>query len=130
MADQCIVCLESLDHAIAETDSKSPDIGPESAEGVPTTFGNGSGTEHNGLAIAVIQTCNHVLHDACLRDWTLKANSCPICRRAFHLVEVHDKVGGKSQTASYPILRNLTHINFRKYTFYLYRRGQEASCRV
>jgi hypothetical protein len=106
MADQCIVCLESLDHATREVDSKSPKIGPESAEVAPTAFGIDSSTEHNGLPIAVIQTCKHILHDDCLRDWTLKANSCPICRRAFHLVEVHSKVGGKSQTCHLPILTN------------------------
>lgn len=44
--------------------------------------------------IAVIQVCGHILHDACLREWTGKANSCPICRQAFHLVHVYDKVGG------------------------------------
>jgi hypothetical protein len=45
--------------------------------------------------IAVIQICGHTLHDSCLREWTGKANSCPICRQAFHLVHVYDKVGGK-----------------------------------
>jgi hypothetical protein len=109
MADQCIVCLESLDHAITEVDSKFPQTGPESAEVAPTAFGNDSSIEHNELPIAIIQTCKHILHDDCLRDWTLKANSCPICRRAFHLVEVHDKVGGKSQTYHLPILTNSTH---------------------
>ena len=103
MADQCIVCLESLDYSPPEIDSKSPKPGLESAEVAPTTFGNDSGSEYNGLVIAVIQTCNHILHDTCLRDWTLKANSCPICRQAFHLVEVYDKVGGKSQTFNLPI---------------------------
>ncbi|RYC54888.1 hypothetical protein CHU98_g11318 [Xylaria longipes] len=44
--------------------------------------------------IAVIQVCGHILHDSCLREWTGKANSCPICRQAFHLVHVYDKVGG------------------------------------
>lgn len=98
MADQCIVCLEILDHSTAENDLKSPQIGPKPARVAPTTLGTDSSAEHNGLSIAVIQTCKHILHDDCLRDWTLKANSCPICRRAFHLVEVQDKVGGKTQT--------------------------------
>ncbi|KAI1129627.1 hypothetical protein F5Y10DRAFT_148835 [Nemania abortiva] len=44
--------------------------------------------------IAVIQVCGHVLHDSCLREWTGKANSCPICRQAFHLVNVYDRIGG------------------------------------
>lgn len=51
-------------------------------------------TDNNN--IAVIQVCGHVLHDSCLREWTGKANSCPICRQAFHLVNVYDRVGGKS----------------------------------
>lgn len=50
--------------------------------------------------IAVIQVCGHILHDACLREWTGKANSCPICRQAFHLVHVYDKVGGELPHAS------------------------------
>jgi hypothetical protein len=37
-----------------------------------------------------------MLHDACLREWTDQANSCPICRQIFHSVTVYDKVGGKS----------------------------------
>ncbi|KAI0861020.1 hypothetical protein F4860DRAFT_185234 [Xylaria cubensis] len=49
---------------------------------------------HDDNKIAVIQVCGHVLHDSCLREWTGKANSCPICRQAFHLVHVYDKVGG------------------------------------
>ncbi|KAI0443842.1 hypothetical protein F4803DRAFT_549767 [Xylaria telfairii] len=67
-----------------------------------TDDGNGSTTTCNARSpranddnkIAVIQVCGHVLHDSCLREWTGKANSCPICRQAFHLVYVYDKVGG------------------------------------
>lgn len=46
--------------------------------------------------IAKIQICGHVLHDSCLREWTVKANSCPFCRQAFHQVEVYDRIGGSS----------------------------------
>ncbi|KAI1149415.1 hypothetical protein F4825DRAFT_464115 [Nemania diffusa] len=52
------------------------------------------GIDDNNNKIAVIQVCGHVLHDSCLREWTGKANSCPICRQAFHLVNVYDRVGG------------------------------------
>ncbi|KAL1900189.1 hypothetical protein Sste5346_002499 [Sporothrix stenoceras] len=45
--------------------------------------------------VAVIQICKHTLHDTCLREWTTKANSCPICRQSFHLVDVYDQIGGK-----------------------------------
>ncbi|KAI0431483.1 hypothetical protein F5Y09DRAFT_330302 [Xylaria sp. FL1042] len=57
---------------------------------------------NNNDKIAVIQVCGHVLHDSCLREWTGKANSCPICRQAFHLVHVYDKVGG-TQISSYKV---------------------------
>jgi hypothetical protein len=46
--------------------------------------------------VAQIQICGHVLHDSCLREWTEKANSCPICRQSFNLVHIYDKVGGES----------------------------------
>jgi len=52
-----------------------------------------NGENHDN--IAVIQVCGHMLHDLCLKEWTGKANSCPICRQSFHLVQVYDKVGGK-----------------------------------
>ncbi|KAK1828462.1 hypothetical protein QBC39DRAFT_152533 [Podospora conica] len=45
--------------------------------------------------VAKIDVCGHVLHDNCLREWSEKANSCPICRQTFNLVHVYDKVGGK-----------------------------------
>ncbi|KAI1803563.1 hypothetical protein F4811DRAFT_553794 [Daldinia bambusicola] len=125
MADQCIVCLENLDvqsspplsqlpvpldvdgvsrdsssivtsevtSALARLSSKSP-LGSTSS----------SAAHHNDEEhrIAVIQVCGHALHDACLREWTGKANSCPICRQAFHLVHVYDKVGG-TQLSSYKV---------------------------
>ncbi|KAK0753237.1 hypothetical protein B0T18DRAFT_9747 [Schizothecium vesticola] len=45
--------------------------------------------------VAKIDVCGHVLHNNCLREWSEKANSCPICRQTFNLVHVYDKVGGK-----------------------------------
>src|SRR5690606_24755446 len=48
--------------------------------------------------VAKIEVCGHMLHDECLREWTEKANSCPICRQTFHTVTVYDKVGGKFAT--------------------------------
>lgn len=49
---------------------------------------------HNN--VAQIQVCGHVLHDSCLREWSEKANSCPICRQTFNVVHVYDKLGGAS----------------------------------
>src|SRR5689334_3309729 len=44
------------------------------------------GHHENHDNVAQIQICGHVLHDSCLREWTEKANSCPICRQTFNLV--------------------------------------------
>ncbi len=54
-------------------------------------------THENHEHVAKIEVCGHMLHDACLREWTDKANSCPICRQTFHAVAVYDKVGGTSR---------------------------------
>ncbi len=59
---------------------------------------NGTASKHDNHEIhenvARIEVCGHMLHDSCLREWTDKANSCPICRQTFHAVAVYDKVGG------------------------------------
>ncbi|KAH9903670.1 hypothetical protein F4778DRAFT_735050 [Xylariomycetidae sp. FL2044] len=127
MADQCIVCLDNLD--VQSTPPPAP-LPPPSDElqsatatsSVPATLADASGTvrrsskspdhsSNNNInppdhsddnSIAVIQICGHVLHDSCLREWTGKANSCPICRQTFHLVHVYDKVGG-TQISSYKV---------------------------
>lgn len=124
MADQCIVCLENLDSAIPLQQLQGDDGGggpsgsselltddlkslplaaasptATSTSNNPTTTkdltSNDKSNVDNDDNIAVIQVCGHILHDTCLKAWTGKANSCPICRQAFHLVEVYDKIGGK-----------------------------------
>jgi len=95
MADQCIVCLEDLDVVPDAIPYDRRDAG--AVAGPPTehtTTHPGKSTEQQ--LIALIKPCGHVLHDECLREWSQKANSCPICRHNFNLVEVLDKVGGKS----------------------------------
>ncbi|KAJ8067999.1 hypothetical protein OCU04_003577 [Sclerotinia nivalis] len=57
-----------------------------------------SGKINNALCVAQIKPCDHVLHDHCLREWSQKANSCPICRASFNLVVVLDRVGGTVQS--------------------------------
>ncbi|EPE10342.1 phd and ring finger domain protein [Ophiostoma piceae UAMH 11346] len=52
--------------------------------------------------VAVIQICGHTLHNTCLKEWTAKANSCPICRQNFNIVEVYDKIGG-TQLSTYTV---------------------------
>ncbi|KAF3770150.1 hypothetical protein M406DRAFT_245288 [Cryphonectria parasitica EP155] len=101
MADQCIVCLENLDSTIPLQQLQASPTASSTTTNITTTIVTTkhlSGTDESRLDpddnIAVIQVCGHILHDSCLKAWTGKANSCPICRQAFHLVEVYDKVGG------------------------------------
>ncbi|KAL2201053.1 hypothetical protein P885DRAFT_56469 [Corynascus similis CBS 632.67] len=107
MADQCIVCLETLDvEASAIPTPLEPAeqqvlkdhhqrLAIEDADALAKP-NHEIGPEHaNHEDVAKIEVCGHMLHDACLREWTEKANSCPICRQTFHTVIVYDKVGGK-----------------------------------
>ncbi|KAL2064439.1 hypothetical protein VTL71DRAFT_4933 [Oculimacula yallundae] len=94
MADSCIVCLEDLDSVSdAALHDDLQDAGEVAALAIDLPPPHPSKTT-NTLAIALIKPCNHILHDECLREWSQQANSCPICRQAFNLVEVLDKVGG------------------------------------
>ncbi|KAK4561709.1 hypothetical protein LTR86_004388 [Recurvomyces mirabilis] len=44
--------------------------------------------------IAHLLPCKHDLHNACLKPWVERANSCPICRAKFNMVELSRVVGG------------------------------------
>lgn len=114
MAEQCIVCLENLDEQPV-LGSVSPTVEQAAATKVPPSesavpesaaapvHAHSTTTQENGHAesvvdddskIAEIDICGHILHNSCLREWTGKANSCPICRQSFNLVHVYNRVGG------------------------------------
>lgn len=124
MADQCIVCLDNLDaqspppsqlhisedaeellQSTITSSEPAPAVAVAVADAPPqlssksplvdVTAVVNHDEEDQDSKIAVIEVCGHALHDACLREWIGKANSCPICRQAFHLVHVYDKIGGK-----------------------------------
>jgi len=96
MADQCIVCLEDLDVADTTFIDDLRDAGGGTSISEPTTTHPGkSTTKTESAVVALIKPCNHVLHDECLKLWSQKANSCPICRVLYNQIEVLDKVGGK-----------------------------------
>ncbi|ORY69593.1 uncharacterized protein BCR38DRAFT_333798 [Pseudomassariella vexata] len=108
MADQCIVCLENLDvqqlplrlKDKLHLDGSPSTSHPKPTGAVPLALKSTSDdfssttTSDEDSKVAEIQVCGHILHNTCLREWTGKANSCPICRQTFHLVHVYDKVGG------------------------------------
>ena len=101
MSDTCIVCLGDLGEsasdplAVAAEAAPRPDL--QDADGHST--GSASkpkgvdGTEDAGQ-IAQLLPCGHILHNNCLKPWVERANSCPICRRSFNLVELSDRIGG------------------------------------
>ncbi|KAL3419163.1 PHD-finger domain-containing protein [Phlyctema vagabunda] len=89
--EQCIICLEELDAvpAIHDDHLEVEATNTDASTAVPSK-------SDAQQFIAKIKPCDHILHNECLKSWSLKANSCPICRQAFNLVEVLDKVGGTS----------------------------------
>ncbi|KAJ5811459.1 hypothetical protein N7474_007760 [Penicillium riverlandense] len=87
MSDTCIVCLgdlgESPDPLVIEPVVPRLDIGNAKA-----------GLDGDEGQIAQLLPCGHILHNDCLKPWVERANSCPICRRSFNMVELSDRPGG------------------------------------
>lgn len=96
MADQCIVCLEDLDTVDDDPEQVVHQEYGEDPQFLTFDDNNNHKSQPNGQHVARIESCGHVLHDICLNEWTSKANSCPICRTTFNLVQVFEKVGGQS----------------------------------
>ncbi|GKZ30998.1 hypothetical protein AbraIFM66950_010872 [Aspergillus brasiliensis] len=108
MSDTCIVCLgdlgESASDPLAVAAGAAPrlDLGAEGKSADTSLNLPGvDGTEDSGQ-IAQLLPCGHILHNNCLKPWVERANSCPICRRSFNIVELSDRPGGPV-TSSYAV---------------------------
>lgn len=110
MSETCIVCLGDLGPgaelvpALDSTAAKSPAQG-QRQDPEPVADHQNDNNDHNdhndrhdgpdSSLIAHLQPCGHDLHNECLTPWVERANSCPICRRSFHLVQLSRTVGGE-----------------------------------
>jgi hypothetical protein len=117
--EQCIICLDSLPRPYAKDKEKDKDKDsappPLLASGVSatvltTTTPADSPTDEEDVGnylniVAALDGCEHIIHDACIRSWAQKTNTCPICRNIFHTVRVYNGVDGKlvmSRCCSHP----------------------------
>ncbi|KFA63416.1 hypothetical protein S40285_06595 [Stachybotrys chlorohalonatus IBT 40285] len=113
--EQCIICLDPLP---LPSSSSLEAAGPSKVAPSVTTTANtpstastlaitattneatdsSANTSEEDLSylniVAALDGCEHIIHDACIRSWAKKTNTCPICRNPFHTVRVYNGVDG------------------------------------
>ena len=94
--EQCIICLESLPRASSSdlvngATNNEPKAGGDSTNALAEVVGQDA--KHLDI-VAALDGCEHVIHDACIRSWAQKTNTCPICRTPFHSVRVYNGADG------------------------------------
>lgn len=102
MSDTCIVCLGDLGESassdpLAITAEPAPrlDLDKTNNSNDAVIKADGAGdSDEDPSQIAQLLPCGHILHNNCLKPWVERANSCPICRRSFNVVQLSDRPGG------------------------------------
>lgn len=109
MAETCIVCLGDLGESGSSLDRAPPAVKLEDAHENESKSPI-LAADHDDERIAHLLPCGHDLHNGCLKPWVERANSCPICRQCFNIVELSVLVGGKLYPFQALMLWLLTHI--------------------
>ncbi|KJZ78899.1 hypothetical protein HIM_01672 [Hirsutella minnesotensis 3608] len=86
--EQCIICLDPLPRPSSANGSA-----PEAASSTAAAEVLDDDATHLDI-VASLDGCEHIIHDACIRSWAQKTNTCPICRNPFHTVRVYNGVDG------------------------------------
>ncbi|KAF3924822.1 hypothetical protein ABW21_db0202831 [Orbilia brochopaga] len=86
--DTCIVCLAEL---------PEKNLPRHSTDGLPISYNLDDLPEF----LLARLPCSHVLHNSCLKPWVERANSCPICRKAFNVVELVTSPTGEPLSSYY-----------------------------
>lgn len=100
--EQCIICLDSLplprsSGSDLQQVAAPPDVPvqeqvpPPPPPAATATIEN---NDHDLNIVAALDGCEHIIHDACIRSWAQKTNTCPICRNLFHTVRVFNGADG------------------------------------
>lgn len=141
--EQCIICLDPLPRAALETDAQAAVSVADAVADAAVTDGAVAGgepapepapiaaatalyaTAPSSLdddssylnIVAALDGCNHIIHDACIRSWAQKTNTCPICRNPFHSVRVYNGVDGKfsSPALVHVCLHTLTGVTMQEH---------------
>ncbi|KAK2789260.1 hypothetical protein FQN52_006352 [Onygenales sp. PD_12] len=108
MSDTCIVCLGDLGDGVSDPPPlaaacpPSPDHSGRPAAVLDVLVSPLPADDAELGRIAHLLPCGHNLHDECLKPWVERANSCPICRQSFNMVELTETIGGPV-VSSYPV---------------------------
>lgn len=115
--DQCIICLEPLviqaPSLLSATASVQTGLDPPAdPESLITTLNTTTAEDDapnfdSNARIAALDSCDHIIHDACIRLWAQKTNTCPICREAFRKLRVFDGVSGTYCLPPRPLAKSL-----------------------
>lgn len=104
MSDTCIVCLGDLGESASDPLAVEPVPRPDTHHASTDDKVKAGGlVEEDPGQIAQLLPCGHILHNDCLKPWVERANSCPICRRSFNMVELSDRPGGMCTALLRPI---------------------------